>query len=101
MTTHSDFITRPATLDRWDVTLQVHDPENPGVSLAIAHGWCERKRGPLWTLVEEFPHDQVPSVFPEWIQTVASVCMHHGPTKLEHVERGMSELLFVQPELFE
>lgn len=101
MTNRSDFITRPATLDRWDVVLQVHDPEAPGCSLAIAHGWCERKRGPLWTLVEEFPHSEGPQPVRDWMAAVTDACSLYGPTTIDAIESGLARTFYVQPELWE
>lgn len=89
MTNRNDFVTRPATLDRWEIKRTTAATSPHVVFEVTCIGYCDRKKKPL------FSHSEVvaPSLEP---MKVSDIVHHYGlvleqdrPTTLERFQRGL------------
>lgn len=95
----NDFITRPPTLDRWELvrTQQVTDWTH-WVTITIT-GWCERKRRPLWQHSEEVDIICEPNKVADIVHHLTLVCEQDRPTTNVELRRGLLGEYWDQPEL--
>lgn len=93
------WITRPATLDRWEVRIVYlsHGPQR--VAEATFTGWCNRKRNRLWTHTEVGNPESGDYQLHDLMMHVTLVCEQDKPVNQQQFERAMIGQHWEQPEL--
>lgn len=88
-TTPSDWVTRRATLDRWEAVTEIVGHGADAICTVTVSGHCTRKRGRLWTVSEVLParHNQYGAA--DFITHITLVCLAERPFTQAQVDNAL------------
>jgi hypothetical protein len=99
MTNALDFITKPPTLDRWEITARTcRDTPQVLVEITVT-GWCARKRRALFVHTEIVAPQFEPMKVSDITHHLALVLEQDRPTSHDALTRGLLGEHWDQPEL--
>lgn len=93
------WITRPATLDGWQVTVTYSETPSGTIATVWAAGSCSRKRGALWTHSETVAVDGDRYHASDLVHHLALVCDQDRPANDRQLTRALLGAAWDQPEL--
>lgn len=93
------WITRPATLDRFSLTVTLADTPTGPIATLWAAGQCNRKRGNLWVYDETCPAEGGRYSLVDLVTHLTLVAVQDRPTSNKALTQGLVGSAWEQPEL--
>jgi hypothetical protein len=93
------WITRPATLDAYEIKVDLAETPTGTVATVWAAGTCKRKRGYLWTHTETFVLGDGRYGVHDVVTHISMVAEQDRPRTNQELTRGLIGSAWEQPEL--
>lgn len=93
------WITKPATLDRYEVRVEFAETPSGTFATVWAAGYCARKRGTLWTHTETVAVENGRYSVHDLVTHLSMVAEQDRPTTNAALTRGLCGAAWEQPEL--
>lgn len=97
--TRLQWITKPPTLDAYEIKVTFADIPGQSVATVWAAGTCRRKRGYLWTHTEVVPVSDNRYTVHDLVTHLSMVAEQDRPTSDGALTRGLLGSAWEQPEL--